>query len=100
MNDLVFYPSNVLTFETVQSDNSRLLKLLGQEPGVSGIRLNLLNVTHCDSTGLALLIETKRLCKQYKKTFVMENMSDAVQALAEFCGVDVILKRHMNNECK
>lgn len=96
--DTVFYPSNSLTFETVQSDNNRLLKLLKENKEITGIRLDLANVMHCDSTGLALLIETQRLCKQHNKTFFMQNMPESVEALAEFCGIDVILKRQMEHD--
>ena len=91
MTEYVFQPSNVLTFETVQADTKRLLKLLGQHRLVSSIRFNLSNVSHCDSTGLALLIEAKRLCNQQNIAFVMENMSESLKGLAEFCGVDTVL---------
>jgi len=91
MTDYVFKPSNVLTFETVQADNQRLLKLLNSDATMTGIRFDLAEVTHCDSTGLALFIEAKRLCNQQKITFVMENMSECLDGLAEFCGVDAML---------
>ncbi len=91
MVDYVFKPSNVLTFETVQADSKRLSKVLGNQQNVTCIRFNLADVTHCDSTGLALLIEAKRLCNRRKLSFVMENMSDSLSGLAEFCEVDRVL---------
>ena len=91
MTVFMFQPSRTLTFETVQTDNRRFLNLLKENHQMTGIRFNLSEVMHCDSTGLALLIEAKRLCKQAGLTFVLENMSESIHALAEFCGVDTIL---------
>lgn len=91
MADYVFKPSNVLTYETVQADSRRLRKILDNQQGVTCIRFNLSDVTHCDSTGLALLIEAKRLCSRRHLSFVMENMSESIHGLAEFCEVDKVL---------
>lgn len=91
MVDYVFKPSNVLTFDTVQADSRRLHKIMSHQQNMTGIRINLLDVTRCDSTGLALLIEAKRLCNQNKLTFVMEHMSDSLTGLAQFCEVDSVL---------
>lgn len=85
-----FSPSTNLTFDTVESDRIKILHaLLSSE--TSGLCLDLSCVTHCDSAGLALLIETKRLCRQYNKAFKIEQMPEAIYALAEFCGVEAIL---------
>lgn len=85
-----FKPSVRLTFETVGADRHRLLKFLQQQKNQL-IEIDLDQVQHCDSAGLALLIEAKRLCKHYKKQFTITNMPKAIDALAAFCGVDVIL---------
>ncbi len=90
MAEYIFKPSNVLTFETVQADTLRLNKLLSNRE-LTGIRMNLSDVTHCDSTGLALLIEAKRLCKHQNISFAMDNMSDSLIGLAKFCELDVVL---------
>lgn len=87
-----FKPSGELTFATVQSDVKRLLQLfLDQE--TTKIRLDLSEVTHCDSAGLALLIEAKRLCKQHDKPLIIQSMPKMVSALAEFCGVEAMLEQ-------
>ena len=91
MNDYVFHPSTVLTFETVHADTQRLLKLLKSHSDITGIRFDLSNVTHCDSTGLALFIEAKRACNQFNITFAMENIPESIDSLAQFCGVDRVL---------
>ena len=90
MDGQVFEPSINLTFDTVESDRKRLLKYL-QSSQASHLRLDLSQVVHCDSAGLALLIEAKRLCRRFNKSFEVEGMPDAIHDLAEFCGVDVIL---------
>lgn len=91
MTDYVFQPSSNLTFETVEVDSKRLLKMLRTHRDMTGIRFNLSKVTHCDSTGLALLIEAKRLCKRNKIAFAMDHISETLGGLAQFCGVDAVL---------
>ena len=91
MVDYVFKPASVLTYETVETDSRRLKKIIDAHQGMTCLRLNLSDVTHCDSTGLALLIEAKRLCNQLNLSFVMESMSDSIRGLAEFCEVDKVL---------
>lgn len=90
MGTLGFEPSINLTFDTVESDRKRLLNYL-QSPDVYHLRLDLSQVKHCDSAGLALLIEAKRLCKQHNKPFEIEGMSNVIHDLAAFCGVEDIL---------
>ncbi len=80
-----------MTFATVQSDCERLVKYF-REVTSNLVKLDLSEVTHCDSAGLALLIEAKRLSAVRNKTCEVEGMSKAVHALAEFCGVDAILR--------
>ena len=93
-----FEPSVQLTFDTAEADRKRLLKYV-QSSNVSGLKLDLSHVTQCDSAGIALLIEAKRLCKQYSKPFEIEGMPNVIHELAEFCGLDAILfKPHVSNE--
>ncbi len=91
MSEQVFKPASELTFNTVQADNQRLLKLL-KDHKTTSIRLALDEVKQCDSAGLALLIEAKRLCKQHQKPLTIVGMSKNIAALAEFCGVEAILE--------
>lgn len=53
--------------------------------------IDMANVEHCDSAGLAWLIEIKRWGLQHNKTMKIMNMPNEVQALAEFCGVSTLL---------
>ena len=87
----MFEPSHHLTFDTVALDRKRLLLYL-QSPDVHALHLDLKHVVQCDSAGLALLIEACRLCRRYNKAFKIESMPKAIDALAEFCGVDVMLR--------
>jgi phospholipid transport system transporter-binding protein len=90
VNTSSFKPSAELTFATVQAVRKRLLKYLHEDQSEI-VRLDLSEVVHCDSAGLALLIEAKRLCLHYKKTFEIDGVPKAIYALAEFCGVDAML---------
>lgn len=90
MSEQLFRPSSELTFGTVQADSKRLRTLLRDEKATQ-VRLDLRDVIHCDSAGLALLIEAKRLSKQYHKALVIEGMPKVISALAEFCGVEAML---------
>ena len=75
----------------MQEDSERLLTFLRDTKAVQ-VHLDLCAVTQCDSAGLALLIEAKRLCKQYSKTLIIDGMPKAIYALAEFCGVEAMLE--------
>ena len=86
----LFEPSIHLTFDTVESDRKRLLKYM-QSPDITHFQLDLSQVKQCDSAGLALLIEAKRVGKQLNKSFEIKGMPSVIHDLAEFCGVDVIL---------
>lgn len=90
MSAHVFEPSVHLTFDTVESDRKRLLTSL-QSSDACGLRLDLSRIQQCDSAGLALLIEAKKLCRHYSKSFEIEGMPNVVRDLAKFCGVDAIL---------
>lgn len=92
MSEQLFKPSsNRLTFATVQSESKRLHALLNEQ-NTSLFRLDLHDVTQCDSAGLALIIETKRLCKQHNRALSIDGVTKAIYALAEFCGVEALLK--------
>ncbi len=80
-----------MTFETVQSDCERLLRYCSSTKDKI-LHLDLSEINHCDSAGLALLIEAKRLCRERKKICKIIGISKSIQALAEFCGVSEILE--------
>jgi phospholipid transport system transporter-binding protein len=91
MNTEAFKLSSSLTFDTVVSNLNQLKMQLKYHQGTS-FCLDLSAITLCDSAGLALLIEMKRLCQRQRKTFVIEGMPYVIQTLAEFCGVDTLLQ--------
>lgn len=86
----MFKPSQELTFDTVQGYRKQLLPYV-QEASRNTICLDLSHVSLCDSAGLALLIEAKRMSRLYQKRFKIIGMPEAIGALAEFCGVKAIL---------
>lgn len=86
----MFKPSYELTFDTVQVDRKRLVQYV-QTPEKHTVYLDLSHVSLCDSAGLALLIEAKRMSRQFNKPFKIINMPEAIGALVEFCGVEAML---------
>ena len=92
MSERLFKPSCELSFNTVQSDSQRLRDLL-RDKETTIVRLNLSDVTHCDSAGLALLIEARRLSRQFEKTLIIEEMPKTISALARFSGVEAMLEQ-------
>lgn len=91
METINFKPGSELTFKSVVSVRARLYKALTDDT-TNRFCLDLSEVKHCDSAGLALLIEARKLCKQSNKIFEVIGMSEKTQSLAEFCGVKDILE--------
>ncbi|KTD60805.1 STAS domain-containing protein [Legionella shakespearei] len=91
MDNINFKPDTELTFKSVVSVRAKLSKALTNNTS-NKFCLDLSDVTHCDSAGLALLIEARKLCKQNNKIFEVIGMSPETQSLAEFCGVKNILE--------
>lgn len=89
MYNSIFKPSSELTFNTASTDLSAFKAFLSQSDDES-VCVDLAAVTHCDSAGLAVLIEAKRLCLSHGKQLVVHNMPNEVSALAKFCGVDLL----------
>lgn len=91
MNTNYFKPGTELTFNSVVAIRNQLLKILKTDTSEL-FCLDLADVIHCDSAGLALLIEVKKLCKQHSKVFKVVGVSANTLSLAEFCGVNNILE--------
>lgn len=91
MEQVNFKPGTELTFNSVVDVRASLFKALVGETG-GQFCMDLSDVTHCDSAGLALLIEARKLCKRNNKSFKLIGISPETQSLAEFCGVDGILE--------
>lgn len=91
MESTHFKPGSELTFKSVVAIRAKLYKALtGDRNG--RFCLDLSDVVHCDSAGLALLIEARKLCKHSNKIFEVIGISAETQSLAEFCGVKSILE--------
>lgn len=91
MDTVNFKFGTELTFKSVVSARAKLYKAL-KDNSSNRFCLDLSDVTHCDSAGLALLIEARKLCKQNNKIFEVIGISPETQSLAEFCGVKSILE--------
>jgi phospholipid transport system transporter-binding protein len=87
------YLEGELSFDTA----SKLVSLIERRIKASKdeqLCLNLSKVTLCDSAGLALMLEAKRLAVKSACQLTIESQPKQMKSLAEFCGVSKVL-----NEC-
>ncbi|KTD82833.1 STAS domain-containing protein [Legionella waltersii] len=91
MTTIKFKPETNLTFKTVVTVRNQLYQAMAESPAEK-FCLDLSAVNHCDSAGLALIIEARKLCKQKNKIFDVVGISPETQSLAEFCGVKSLLQ--------
>ncbi len=90
MDAVLFKPGIELTFKSVVDVREQLYKILMNSTS-NHFTLDLGEVIHCDSAGMALLIEARRLCKKNNKAFEIVGLSTKTQSLADFCGLKDIL---------
>jgi phospholipid transport system transporter-binding protein len=91
MDNISFKPGNTLTYDTVVDIRLHLVKTIKEyKPAI--FCLDLSDVVRCDSAGLALLIEIRKLCEQRNKKFKLIGVSPETQSLAEFCGLRGIIE--------
>lgn len=86
-----FKPGPELTFESVVAVRAKLHQAISMEKN-EVFYLDLSEVLHCDSAGLALLIEAKKICVHNNKLFQVIGVPSKTQSLAEFCGVSSIIE--------
>ena len=84
----IFHIYGELSFHTVQ----RLLGC-GEEffRDANEIKINFTEVTHCDSAGLALLIEWKRFAEKSNKTIQFQSLSKQLLNMAKISGFGEML---------
>jgi phospholipid transport system transporter-binding protein len=92
-----FFPAESLVFDTVSAELKRFLVVLHAHPK-SSFLFDLSQVLQCDTAGLALFIEAKRLCRLKKNSLLMQNMSDTMLDLAKFCGISDLFLGELNND--
>lgn len=90
MKVLHFKPAE-LTFKSVVAVRAQLYKELVASAS-DHLCLDLSDVSQCDSAGMALLVEARKLCKKHNKTFEIIGMPAETRSLADFCGVKDILE--------
>lgn len=91
MKPAPFKPKSEINFFTAAEERERFIRYC-QEYTNNILKIDLNEVSHCDSAGLALLIEIKQISKKYNKVCQIQNIPTIVQTIAEFCGIDSILK--------
>ena len=86
----VFRPASAITFASVEQERSRFLAYC-RERQDDLITVDLETIEQCDSAGLALLIEVKRIAKVAGRSSQIINMPQETRALAEFYGISDLL---------
>ena len=90
MQEKSYKMPEAIIFETANSvlkNLKRDLSLINTDEWV----IDLHDVKQCDSAGLALLIEAKRMASVKNKLLKIVGGSQRLVALAKFCGVEVVL---------
>ena len=90
MMDNVCRPIAQMTFLSVEHERLRF-KDYCQALNGAGVQVDLQDVLHCDSAGIALLIEIKRICRALGCVSTICNMPTSASALAEFYGIRELL---------
>jgi phospholipid transport system transporter-binding protein len=86
MINATFKPSSIMTFTTVSADRLRFIEYCRNWCALV-VCIDLQYVSKCDSAGLALLIEAKRICAASGWSCQIVNMPQITQDLAKFYGV-------------
>jgi phospholipid transport system transporter-binding protein len=86
---LSFKPSDTLTCDTVSSNITRFIRLISGASSTDVV-FDVHDVKHCDSAGLALLIEARRLCETQQCRLSIEGLSKNMLDLATFYHVDAL----------
>lgn len=82
-----FTPKKILSFATVQEEYLILQRLI-KSSDAPEIYVDLSNIEHCDSAGLSLMLEAKRLAQKNQKICTFSSVPEGVWNLALFCGVE------------
>lgn len=80
-----------LTFNSVLTERANLYQALLNQKNET-FCLDLSNVLHCDSAGLALVLEARKLCRRANKAFELRSLPAQMLSLAQFSGVREILE--------
>jgi len=83
--------SGGLIFDTVLANRKIIANAL-RKCSHSSLILDLKGVKQCDSAGLALMIDLKRLARRQNSQISFINLPKQMKALADFCSVSSILQ--------
>jgi len=78
-----------LTFTEANAALEKLLAFCAQQHDDKALDLS--NITHCDSAGIAVLIEIKKYVLQQQNTIRLKNPSKQLRSMAQFLQVDDLL---------
>jgi anti-sigma B factor antagonist len=75
----------------------RLLEMLAEEPSPRVVTVDLTGVTHIEASGIATLIEARKIARHRQITFCLQGLSGPVLRLFEVTGVLALFEA---NDCK
>lgn len=80
-----------LIFDTVLANRKIIVNALRKDSSSSFV-IDLKGINQCDSAGLAMMIDLKRLARRQNNQINFVNLPKQMKALADFCGVSSILQ--------
>lgn len=80
-----------LSFQTVDEEYQKLVDFIERNSS-NAISFDLSNVKICDSAGLALMLEAKKLSIQKNKKFSYNGVPKKVSKLARFSGIEELFE--------
>jgi ABC-type transporter Mla MlaB component len=90
MSTSLFRFTEKMVFTTVDAETKRLTTFIHQLNSPT-LLLDVSAIIRCDSAGMALLIESKRLAQKYKKKCQIIGMTSRLEELAQFYGLVPVL---------
>lgn len=91
-NNINIELTNNLTINTVQMLRDRLLSRIKNNQHET-VNIDLSGVSHCDTSGLVLLIDIKKQCNQHSKIVQFIKVPQKIADLADFYEVEKILNK-------
>ncbi len=91
-NNINIELTNNLTINTVQLVHDRLLSRIKNNQ-VATVVVDLSKVEHCDTSGIAMLIDIKKQCHKYSKNLQLIKIPQKITELARFYEVDEIINK-------
>lgn len=78
---------NFATSAEIEAQGAHLLLASGDD----GWEIDLIGISHADSSALSVFLSWIRLAKKHQKSLCFTDMPDELEALAQVCGIQPLL---------